>query len=121
MKIEQKYILQLNKGMDVRTQIIDFAKKHQILFAQISAIGMLENFSIGYWNFHKQMHTFSHFVASHELTSFLGSISYKNDQYDLHAHVTLSDHQFHVVGGHFGDGQVSILMQCVITIISKIN
>lgn len=121
MDLNKQYVLQLNKDDDVRKRIIDFAIEHNVLFAHISAIGMLENFTLGFWNFQSHRHDFTKFSSPYELTSFLGSISYQKNSYELHAHATFSNHQLQTIGGHFGNGKVAVLMQCIITIISYIK
>ena len=53
-----------------------------------------------------------------KLVSFQGNILLKDNEPFVHAHVTISNHQFETRGGHLFDATVAIVGEFILRIIS---
>ncbi len=115
MKCNTIKALKLSKGQNVRKAIEQYLYDQKCQFVKIEAIGMLENVEIGYYQGSKKDHQVTKYVKPHELTSFVGNAFFDGQKVILHAHVTLAGEDNQVIGGHFIDGTVAVIMECMIT------
>ena len=62
------------------------------------------------------------FSGEYELTSLTGNVSFLNEKYFVHTHITICDNNFKSFGGHLFDAKVSATGEFKITLFDdKIN
>ncbi len=103
-EIEDKVVVaKLDHGTDffgsLRTMMDDLGKESGTL---LTAIGMLKDFDLGYYNYEKGSYQFEHFEEPMELVSVNGSITRE----DMHFHAELAGENHKVIGGHLQGGEV---------------
>ena len=73
----------------------------------MNGIGALENPEIGYYSQEDKLYHRKQFIGEYELTSLIGNITIKNGKPFSHTHITFSDRNFHVFGGHLFDAKIT--------------
>lgn len=69
----------------------------------VTAIGMLKDFSLGYYNMEKGEYEFKEYEKPMELVSAQGSIT---EEGSIHVHAQLADEDHDVHGGHLEEAKV---------------
>lgn len=69
----------------------------------VTAIGMLNDFSLGFYNMETGEYEFKEYNEPMELVSVHGSIT---EEGSIHMHAQLADENHHVHGGHLENGTV---------------
>lgn len=78
----------------------------------LSAIGMIENPEIGYFNgkeYEKDV-----FKGCFELLGYHGNIIYSSKGYMVHIHISFADNEHKVYGGHLLSGNVHLMNELVL-------
>ena len=107
-RIDKDYIyMTLSKGDNINKTFEAFAKSNDIGCAHINGIGALENPEIGYYSLITKSYSHKVFSGHYELTSLLGNITIKDGNYFSHTHITFSDNNYQVFGGHLFDAKIT--------------
>ena len=97
----------LAKGELINKTFEEFAESDDISSAWINGIGALENPEIGYYSLITKSYHRKVFSGDYELTSLIGNISIKDGKYFSHTHITFSDTNYQVFGGHLFDAIIT--------------
>ena len=110
MKFKQygrRYIVRLDVGEEVITTLKQFCIDNGIESGSVMGIGAIRNVRISYFDMAKRDYLDKEISEDLELTSLMGNISTMDGAAFLHLHVTLSDSDFNVFGGHLSAGIIS--------------
>jgi len=105
------WVISFARGDTVRDPIESFAKEHSIVGAKISGIGALEDPELGCYDLATKTYDRRTFNGIWELLSIEGNLSLKDGEPFLHAHVTISGHDYAAMGGHLFDSKVGVVME----------
>jgi predicted DNA-binding protein with PD1-like motif len=107
-KFSDQFFLRLDPGEDVILEIRRFCQENGIESGKVTGIGVLRDAKLSY--FDPEQGEFHHREISEymEMTSLLGNISVMDGEIYPHLHVTLSDANFNVIGGHLSAGEIGI-------------
>ena len=97
----------LSKGDLINKTFEGCAEKNEIGCAWLNGIGAIENPEIGYYSLKTKSYHRKVFSGAYELTSLMGNISIKEGKYFSHSHITFSDNNFEVYGGHLFDAKIT--------------
>ena len=107
-RIDNKIIyMTLAKGDLINKTFEVYAESHDIGCAWLHGIGALESPEIGYYSIETKSYHHKVFHGYYELTSLLGNITIKDGKYFSHTHVTFSDTNYKVFGGHLFDAKIT--------------
>ena len=112
-KLDDKYIIRLERGEEVHTVLCGWAKENNLKGGFIQGIGALKDVKIGYYNLATKAYQEKTFERGMEVTSLNGNLSILNGERFFHIHVTLGDEDYALYGGHLISGIVSITMELV--------
>ena len=104
----------LSKGDLINKTFAAHAESHDIGCAWIHGIGAMENPEIGYYSLETKSYHHKIFSGDYELTSLLGNITIKGEKYFPHTHITFSDTNYQVFGGHLFDAKITAAGEFVI-------
>ena len=104
---DSRILLTLAKGDYINRTFESFAEVKGIGCAWINGIGALENPEIGYFSIENKSYNRKHLIGEFELTSLIGNISIKEGKPYVHSHVTFSDTNYKVFGGHLFDARIT--------------
>lgn len=107
-------VVRLFRDEDVITSIKEALKKSRFQNGVIvSGIGMLKDVELRVFK-GKGEYATKRFKGDMELVSFSGNIVRSKDDFILHIHSILADHNYRCVGGHFGEGKVAVTLELFI-------
>ena len=78
-KINNTWILRIDKGEKIIDSIKKFSKINKIKLASISAIGAATNIRIGYFNLETKVYNETVFNKKYEITSLIGNLTTKDN------------------------------------------
>lgn len=107
-------LLRLEIGEEVVSVLQSFAEANGIESAQVSAIGAINDFELGYYVIGEKKYTRKKFEVNAELISCLGNLALREGKAFAHLHVSASLPDYSVVGGHFFSGRVSATVEAFI-------
>ena len=99
--------ISLDKGDMINKTFESYAKSNDIGCAWLNGIGALENPEIGYYSLETKSYHKKIFSGEYELTSLIGNITIKKGEYFSHTHITFSDTNYQVFGGHLFDARIT--------------
>ena len=97
----------LAKGDYINQTFESFAEIKGVGCAWLNGIGALENPEIGYYSINNKSYHRKHFKGEFELTSLIGNITMKEGKHFAHTHITFSDSNCKVFGGHLFDAKIT--------------
>ena len=97
----------LAKGDNINKTFESFAEVKEIGCAWLNGIGALENPEIGYYSLEDKAYHRKTFKGEYELTSLIGNITLKEGKPFSHTHITFSDTEFRVFGGHLFNANIT--------------
>lgn len=106
IKIENGYILRLNHEEKLVESILSFCEQHKVNTASVSGIGGVSVVELGYYDLSRKEYYWRNFYGLFEITSLMGNIAIVDSKPFLHSHMTISDTNFQVFGGHLKEAVV---------------
>jgi len=97
----------LAKGDNINKAFESFAEVKGVGCAWLNGIGALENPEIGYYSLEDKSYYRKIFKGEYELTSLIGNITLKEGKPFSHTHITFSDTEFRVFGGHLFNANIT--------------
>ena len=117
-KVDNYYVVRINKGEEVLTKIKELCEKEDIRLGSISGLGASNLVEIGLFNTNTKEYKTKVMEGMYEITSLIGNITRKDNEVYLHAHINFSDETNSVYGGHLVRCNISATGEIIIT---KIN
>jgi predicted DNA-binding protein with PD1-like motif len=101
------YLVRILQGEEILSGIKEFIQKSAVNFASFQGLGALGKAVIGSYDVKNKHYHSTTLEGDYEIVSLLGSITEKDGEPYIHAHINLSDRSFHCFGGHLNSGVVS--------------
>ena len=117
-RFEQTIIVRMDKGEDIVEKVKNVALKEKIKLASISALGAINEFTVGVFKTKEKKYYANEFKGDFEIVSLTGTINTMNDEYYSHMHLSAGNDQGQVFGGHLNKAIVSATCEMVIQIIN---
>lgn len=106
---------------DINEEILESLEKiaiaENIKLASVSAIGAVNEFIVGAYDVPSQKYNKKEFKGTFEIVSLLGNISTMNNEYYAHLHLSASDVNCNVYGGHLNKAIISATCELIINVI----
>lgn len=116
-KFDSTIIARIDKGEEILEKIKEIALKENIKLASISALGAVNDFTVGVFKTYEKKYYSNSFQGYFEITSLTGTINAMNDEFYTHIHMSAGNEKGEVFGGHLNRAVVSATCEMVITII----
>ena len=100
------FIIYVEQDESIMETLTQFCKSKDIVNAQISGIGAIKEIDLGAYDLKNKEYVRQFFNNLWELTSFQGNVILKDNEPFIHAHITMSDHNLDVKGGHLFEAKV---------------
>lgn len=107
-KVDNTYILRLDRGDDIIPVIKEFCEQNNITAGIISGFGVAGNLKLICFDGKTRTPKTKSFEGDYEITSLLGNISYVDNELFPHLHITLVDYDFKAFGGHLVEGKIGL-------------
>ena len=106
-----RILVSLGRGDDLRECLEGLATELGLGSARVSGIGALEDPELGSWDVGERVYHKRVFPGVWELLTLEGNLSLLEGRPFLHAHVTLSGHDYAVYGGHLFGARVGVVAE----------
>ena len=116
-KFDNTIIARIDKGEEILEKVKEIALKENIKLASISALGAVNDFTVGVFKTDEKKYYSNSFQGYFEITSLTGTINTMNDEFYCHIHMSAGNEKGEVFGGHLNRAIVSATCEMVITII----
>ena len=105
-KVDDKIFVSIDKGELVNERLLKVAQKEELNSGWVNGLGAISNIEIGYWDIEKKIYVKQKFDNDYELLSLIGNISLVDNEPFIHTHISFSDTNFKVYGGHLFDAKI---------------
>ena len=106
-----RFVVSLARGDSIRECIEGLAREHGIGAARVTGIGAVEDPRLGCFDLPSKTYDERVFEGIWELLTLNGNLSLAGGEPLLHAHVTLSGHDYRAFGGHLYDARVGVVAE----------
>ncbi len=110
-------LARFDKGEEILEQLQKVAEAEGILLAEISALGAVNDFTVGVYNTAEKKYYANHFEGAFEIVSLTGTVSTMNGTYYAHLHMSAGNDKGEVFGGHLNRALISATCEMVIRVI----
>ena len=98
------FVGRLETGSDLVEEIERYCTEQSVIAAQVTVIGAVRRAAFAYFDQDSRTYEPLSSDEHHEIVSFIGNISLRDDRPFLHAHATFADRSGATVGGHLTRG-----------------
>jgi len=109
-----RIVVSLMRGDALRASLEEVAGHAGIVAARVSAIGALEDPTLGCYDLSSKTYSDRTFPGIWELLSLSGNISLRDGKPMLHAHASISGDDYRALGGHLVDAKIGVLLEAFI-------
>jgi len=106
-KSKGKYFISLDKDELINQSLLDISNNENIKSGWINGVGAIYDVEVGYFDVEQKDYVRKFFPGDYELLSLSGNISIKEGNRFIHNHITFSDVEFNVFGGHLFDARIA--------------
>lgn len=117
LKSANKYLVKLERGEKIIETLTQLAKNEDIKLGLITAIGAVDEITLGYYELSTKSYHWQEFKGDLEVTSLNGNITLLANEPFLHIHMTISDENLLSHGGHLKEGKVAVTLEIVVEVL----
>ena len=110
-------VARLDKGEEIHEQLRLIALKENIRLASVSALGAVDDATLGVFVVSEKQYHADRFTGDMEIVSLTGTVNTMDGEYYAHLHMGVSTVGGRMFGGHLTRAVVSITCEMVIRII----
>ena len=114
-KFGDTYIVRLDPGEEILTQLKVFAEQEGVKMASVTALGAVKDFTVGVFDTNAKVYRSNRFQGVYEIVSLVGTINTMNDAFYCHLHMCAADQEGHAFGGHLNEAVISATCELVVT------
>lgn len=112
-----KIVARIDRGEEIHEQLEKIALREGIRLAEVSALGAVDDFTVGVYKVAEKQYYANSFQGPFEIVSLTGTISTKDGAYYAHLHMSAGNEKGEVFGGHLNRARVSATCEMVISVI----
>ena len=113
-------IARFDRGEEILACLKEVALKENIKLASVSALGAVDDFTVGVYKVDEKKYYSNHFAGAFEIVSLTGTISTMKGEYYAHLHMSAGDDKGEVFGGHLNTARISATCEMVIDVIDGV-
>ena len=113
-------IARFDRGEEILACLKEAALKENIKLASVSALGAVDDFTVGVYKVDEKKYYSNHFAGAFEIVSLTGTISTMNGEYYAHLHMSAGNDRGEVFGGHLNAARISATCEMVIDVIDGV-
>ena len=114
-KFGDTYIVRMDPGEEILTQLKVFAEQEGVKLASVTALGAVKDFTVGVFDTGAKVYKSNRFQGVYEIVSLVGTINTMNDAFYCHLHMCAADQEGHAFGGHLNEAVISATCERVVT------
>ena len=107
----------MDKGEEILEQLQRVSEKEGIRLASVSALGAVNDLTVGVFNTVEKKYYSNRFEGPFEIVSLTGTVSTMDGSYYAHLHMSAGNDRGEVFGGHLNRAVVSATCEMVVQVI----
>ena len=112
-----RIVARIDRGEEIHEQLKEIALRESIKLAEVSALGAVDDFTVGVYKMAEKKYYANSFQGPFEIVSLTGTISTMNGEYYAHLHMSAGNDKGEVFGGHLNRAMISATCELVIHVI----
>ena len=116
-RFQNRIVARIDRGEEIQAQLKEIALREGIRLAEISALGAVNDFTVGVFKTDERKYYANHFTGAFEIVSLTGTITTQDGAYYAHLHISAGNDRGEVFGGHLNEAIVSATCEMVVTVI----
>jgi predicted DNA-binding protein with PD1-like motif len=108
------YIVYVEQDEAIMETLTQFCIDRNIVNGQLSGIGAIKGIDFGAYDLENKKYIRYMYEDLWELTSYQGNVLLKDGKPFIHAHITISDHEMNVKGGHLFEAKVGAVGEFIL-------
>ena len=108
-RFQDRIVARIDRGEEIHAQLKELALREQIRLAEVSALGAVNDFTVGVFKTDERKYYANHFTGSFEIVSLTGTITTQDGAYYAHLHMSAGNDKGEVFGGHLNEAIVSAM------------
>lgn len=116
-RFDKTIVVRIDRGEDILDKIRELAEKESIKLASVSALGAVNDFTVGVFNTAEKKYYSNEFKGAFEIVSLTGSINTMDGKFYTHIHMSAGNEKGEVFGGHLNRAVVSATCEMIVTVI----
>ena len=116
-RFQDRIVARIDRGEEIHAQLKELALREQIRLAEVSALGAVNDFTVGVFKTDERKYYANHFTGSFEIISLTGTITTQDGAYYAHLHMSAGNDKGEVFGGHLNEAIVSATCEMVVNVI----
>lgn len=114
-KVQNGYLLRLEKGEEIIKELINFTKDQNLTSGFVSAIGAVASAELGFYHIDKKEYSWEKYEQNLEIASLTGNIAFSENDVIIHLHGVFADEKTNCFGGHLREAKVGATCEVFIT------
>ena len=110
-------VARMDRGEEILEQLKAICLKEDVKLASVSALGAVDDFTVGVYKVDEQKYYSNHFQGAYEIVSLTGTVNTMDGEYYAHLHMSAGNDRGEVFGGHLNRAVISATCEMVITVI----
>ena len=110
-------VVRMDKGEEILEQLQRVSEREGIRLASVSALGAVNDFTVGVFNTAEKKYYSNRFEGPYEIVSLTGTVSTMDGAYYAHLHMSAGNDKGEVFGGHLNRAIISATCEMVIQLI----
>lgn len=116
-KFANTLVVRMDRGEEILEQLKEIALKENIKLASITALGAVDDFTVGVYNVKEKKYYSNSFQGAYEIVSLTGTINTMDGEFYTHIHMSAGNEKGQVFGGHLNKAIISATCEMIITLI----
>lgn len=117
-RFENTIVVRMDKGEEILTQLKELALKENIKLASVTALGAVNDFTVGVFKTEEKKYYANNFKGNFEIVSLNGTINTMDKEYYAHLHMSAGNEDGKVFGGHLNRAIISATCEMIVTVIN---
>lgn len=118
-KVENIYILKIEKGEEVIARLTSFCEEQNISNALFSGIGAVQGLSCGYYALDEKKYYFTQYDELVEVASLTGNVMLKEGKPYVHVHGVFTNTTNNAFGGHIQSMVAGVVVEISLQVLSS--
>ena len=110
-------VARMDRGEEILGELKEICLKEDVKLASVSALGAVDDFTVGVYKVDEQKYYSNHFQGAYEIVSLTGTVNTMEGEYYAHLHMSAGNDKVEVFGGHLNRAVISATCEMVITVI----
>ena len=116
-RFQDTLIVRMDRGEEILEQLQIVSERENVRLAEVSALGALNDFTVGVYNTAEKKYYSNRFEGAYEIVSLTGTVSTMDGAYYAHIHMSAGNDRGEVFGGHLNRAVISATCEMVVRVI----